>query len=92
MNLPVTPVLDILIKLINFNLNLIIVAWGYSVDLFFFSLYQLPLVGTPWIFHVYYDRGDNLPHDQIRCHVTEAKINTVLITIAICKRQKNIYL
>jgi hypothetical protein len=68
-NLPVTPVLDILIKLINFNLNLIIVAWGYSVDLFFFSLYQLPLVGTPWIFHVYYDRGDNLPHDQIRCHV-----------------------
>ena len=29
--------------------------------------------------HVNYDRGDNLPHDQIRCHVTEAKINTVLI-------------
>jgi hypothetical protein len=38
MNLPVTPVLDILIKLINFNLNLIIVdcqvlACGYSVDM-----------------------------------------------------------
>jgi hypothetical protein len=32
--------------------------------------------------------GDNLPHDQIRCQVTEAKINTVLITNAICKRQK----
>ena len=70
MNLPVTPVLDILIKLINFNLNLIIIdcqvpAWGYSVD-----------------------RGDNLPHDQIRCHVTETKINTVLITNAIRKQQK----
>ena len=33
-----------------------------------------------------------MPHNQIRCHVTEARINTVLITNAIRKRQKKIYL
>jgi len=32
--------------------------------------------------------GDNLPHDQIRCHMTEAKIKTVLITNVIRKQQK----
>jgi hypothetical protein len=37
---------------------------------------------------VNYDREDNLPHDQIRCHVTEEKINTVLITQA---TKKNIF-
>ena len=59
---------------INFKLNLFIVDCQVLV----------------WGYSVdiNYDRGDNLPHDQIRCHVTEAKINTVLITNAICKRQK----
>ena len=33
-----------------------------------------------------------MPHDQIRCHVTEAKINTVLITNVIRMRtKKNIF-
>ena len=31
-----------------------------------------------------------MPHDQIRCQVTEAKINTVLITNAIRQREKKI--
>ena len=28
---------------------------------------------------IIYDRGDNLPHDQTRCHVTEAKTNVLII-------------
>ena len=44
---------------INFKLNLVIVDCQVLV----------------WGYSVdiNYDRGDNLPHDQIRCHVTEAK-------------------
>jgi hypothetical protein len=50
---------------INFKLNLFIVDCQVLV----------------WGYSVdiNYDRGDNLPHDQIKCHVTEAKKNVLKI-------------
>ena len=52
-------------SVINFNLNLNIV--NCQVLVWGYSV------------DINYDRGDNLPHDQIRCHVTEAKKNVLII-------------
>jgi hypothetical protein len=57
------------------GVNVIQKSWSHQTNHRWLPSSSLGL----FCWHVNYDSGDNLPHDQIRCNVTEAKINTVLI-------------